>query len=212
MLLALAISLLIPSGDPPVKLKISEDMFMRGDRARVYVKSAQPGYLLVLRADAKGRVRVLFPQSPDDDSYIRAGKQLEVRGRGDRDAFTVDDAEGSSKIIAAVSPRPYNTAAYSRAGHWDYGAFSIIDTTGVDTEALLLSIADGMSAEGEKYEYDLVTYTVASEEERGGGYGSAHPRVHIGIYGGWGYGPPLGAWGWRSWYAPVHRPCWGCRW
>ena len=211
MLLVLALSLLMPSGDPPVRLKISNDMFMRGDRARVYVKSAQPGYLLVLRADAKGRVRVLFPQAPDDDTYIPAGKQLEVRGRGDRDAFTVDDADGSGKIIAAVSPRPFNTAEYSRGGHWDYWALSLVDTAGVDTEALLLSIADGMSAPGEKYEYDLVTYTVASDAEHGG-YGHAHPRVHIGIYGGWGYGPPLGAWGWRSWYAPVHRPCWGCRW
>jgi len=110
MLFALAIALLIPSGDPPVKLKVSNDMFMRGDRARVYVKSAQPGYLLVLRADAKGRVRVLFPQDPDDDTYIRAGKQLEVRGRGDRDAFTVDDADGAGKIIAVVSPQPFNTA------------------------------------------------------------------------------------------------------
>jgi uncharacterized protein DUF4384 len=211
MLLVLALSLLMPSGDPPVKLKISNDMFMRGDRARVYVKSTRPGYLLVLRADAQGRVRVLFPQAPDDDTYIPAGKQLEVRGRGDRDAFTVDDAGGSGKIIAAVSPRPFNTAQYSRGGHWDYWALSLVDTAGVDTEALLLSIADGMSAPGEKYEYDLVTYTVASEGELGG-YGYAHPRVHIGIYGGWGYGPPLGAWGWRPWYGPVPVRCWGCRW
>lgn len=212
MLLVLALSLLMPSGDPPVKLKVSNDMFMRGDRARVYVKATQPGYLLVLRADAKGRVRVLFPQSPDDDTYIPKGKQLEIRGRGDRDAFTVDDADGPGKIIAVVSPRPFNTAEYSRGGHWDYWALSLVDTAGVDTEALLLSIADGMSAQGEKYEYDLVTYTVASEEEHSGGYGYAHSRVHIGIYGAWGYAPPLGAWGWHSWYAPVRRPCWGCRW
>ena len=211
MLLVLALSLLMPSADPPVKLKVSNDMFMRGDRARVYVKVAQPGYLLVLKADANGRVRVLFPQAPDDDTYIPAGKQLEIRGRGDREAFTVDDAEGSGKIIAAVSSRPFNTADYSRGGHWDYWALSLVDTAGVDTEALLLSIADGMSAQGERYEYDLVTYRVAGEEERGG-YGYAHPRVHIGIYGGWGYAPPLGAWGWGGWYAPVRRPCWGCRW
>ena len=212
MLLVLALSLLMPSGDPPVRLKVSNDMFMRGDRARVYVKSAQPGYLLVLKADAKGRVRVLFPQSPDDDSYIPRDKQFEVRGRGDRDAFTVDDADGPGKIIAAVSPRPFNTSAYARGGHWDYWALSIVDTSGVDTEALLLSIADGMSAQGERYEYDLVTYTVASPEEHAGAYGHAYPRVHIGFYGTWGYGPPLGAWGWRSWYAPVRPPCWGCRW
>lgn len=210
MLLVLALSVLLPSGDPPITVKVSNDVFMRGDRARVYVKSAQPGYLLVLRADARGRVRVLFPLGPDDDAYLRGGKQVEIRGRGDRDAFTVDDAEGSSKILAAVSSRPFNTAAYARSGHWDYWAFSLVDTTAVDTEALLLSIVDGMSAEGEKYDYDLVTYTVAGSERESGGY--HHAPLHVGLYGWWGYGPPLGAWGWTGWYAPIPRRCFGCRW
>jgi hypothetical protein len=209
MLLALALSVLLPSGDPPIKLKISDDVLMRGDRARVYVKTTQPGYLLVLRADAQGRVRVLFPQAPEDDSYIPAGKQLEVRGRGDRQAFTVDDAEGSGKILAAVASRPFNTAAYARGGHWDYWAFALVDTTAVDTEALLLSIVDGMSAGGERYDYDLVTYTVAGEGESGGYH---HAPVHVGLYGWWGWGPPLGAWGWTGWYAPIPRRCFGCRW
>jgi hypothetical protein len=212
MLLALAISALLQSGDPPISVKVSDEVFMRGDRARVYVKTTEPGYLLVLRADAQGRVRVLFPHAPDDDAYIRGGKQVEIRGRGDRDAFTVDDAEGSGKILAAVASRPFNTAEYARGGHWDYWAFALVDTTAVDTEALLLSIVDGMSAEGERYDYDLVTYTVGGSGGESGGY--RHSPVHVGFYGWWGWGPPLGAWGWgaRGWYAPYPRRCIGCRW
>jgi len=45
------------AADPPVKVWFSSDGKYRfGDRAKVYAKTAEDGYLVVLRADA-GRVR-----------------------------------------------------------------------------------------------------------------------------------------------------------
>jgi hypothetical protein len=194
MVLALALAVLLPS-DPPIKVKISDDVFVRGERARVRVKTAQSGYLLVLRADAQGRVRVLFPLEPTDDAAVRGGKEIEVRGRGDRDAFTVDDAEGSGKILAAVSAQPFQVDAFALGGHWDYRALAAADS-GNDAEAALLTLVNSMT--GGTYDYDLVTYTV-----------SDHPsfrRAHVWGWGGWG-------WGWRGrgagWYGPR---CWRCRW
>ncbi len=127
MLLALGsltLSFLFAVGDPPIRLKLSDDMFFRGEHARVRVKTAATGYLLVLRADAEGHVRVLFPLEPTDDASIRGGKEFEIRGRGNREAFTVDDREGSGKILAAVSARPFQLDSFSRGGHWDYAALS----------------------------------------------------------------------------------------
>src|SRR6266581_5627560 len=70
MLRALLLSLLLsaPSGaaaaarsdDPPVKVWLNQDNFRRGDRARVNAALAEDGYLVVLRSDADGLVRVLF--------------------------------------------------------------------------------------------------------------------------------------------------------
>lgn len=188
MLLALALSLLV-SGDPPVKLKISDDVFVRGERARVRVKTTQNGYLLVLRADAQGHIRVLFPLEPTDDATIRGGKEVEIRGRGDRDAFTVDDRDGSGKILAVVSAQPFRTEAFARGGHWDYRALALADS-GSDSEAALLAIADQMA--GGRYDYDLATYTVTNE-----------PRYRRAPMWGWG------GWGWGGWYGPR---CWRCRW
>src|SRR2546426_1006960 len=54
-------SLANPSAaDPPIKVWLSNDVLMRGDRARMHVKATQDGYLVVLRADAAAHIRVLF--------------------------------------------------------------------------------------------------------------------------------------------------------
>src|SRR5258708_3893740 len=74
----------------PVTVRLNHDQFDPGDRARVYVQSAQDGYLVVLHADAEGRIRVLFPLDPTDDDFVRGGRKFEIRSRGDRDAFQID--------------------------------------------------------------------------------------------------------------------------
>lgn len=197
MLLALALSLLMPSDDPPIRLKISDDVFVRGERARVRVKAAHDGYLLVLRADAQGRVRVLFPLEPSNDAAIRGGKEVEIRGRGDRDAFTVDDAEGSGKILAALSTQPFQLDAFALGGHWDYRALAAQDSA-ADAEAALLALVNRMSQGS--YDYDLVTYTVTD-----------HPPLRRArMWGGWGWGGwGWSGWGWGGWYGPR---CFRCRW
>src|SRR2546428_9588206 len=108
MMLPLLLSLMVsPTDDPPVKVWLNHDnYFQRGDKARVNVRLAEDGYLLVLRADAEGRVRVLFPLDPSDDNFVRGHETIEVRGRGDREAFFVDDREGSGRVLAAPSAPP----------------------------------------------------------------------------------------------------------
>ena len=195
MLLAIALSLplFLPSGDPPIRVKLSDDVFARGERARVRVKATQNGYLLVLRADAQGRIRVLFPLEPTDAAAIRAGKELEVRGRGDRDAFTVDDGEGSGKILAAIFAEPFRTDAFARGGHWDYRALALADSGGAaDTEATLLALVQQMA--GGAYDYDIATYTVTNQPR--------YRRAPMWGWGGWG-----GRWG--GWYGPR---CYRCGW
>src|SRR3989449_4494487 len=100
MMLPLLLSLVVSvTDDPPVKVWLNHDnYFQRGDNARVNVRLADDGYLLVLRADAEGRVRVLFPLDPSNDNFARGHETIEVRGRGDREAFFVDDREGSGLV------------------------------------------------------------------------------------------------------------------
>src|SRR5712691_13017755 len=81
--------------DPPVKVWLDQDNYRRGDKAHVNVELGEDGYLVVLRADADHRVRVLFPLDPGDDAFVRGGETREIRGRGDREAFSIDEREGT---------------------------------------------------------------------------------------------------------------------
>jgi hypothetical protein len=186
MIAALALSLLLPtttsaiprttSDDPPIHLKLSNDEYARGDRARVRVKTAQDGFLVVLRTDANGHVRVLYPLNPEDAGAVRGGREFEIRGRGNREAFTVEDREGSGTVLAARSDQPFHFDDFMRGGHWDYRALAG-DSTAEDAEATLLDLVERMT-DGE-YDYDVVSYMV---------YAQPSNRYYAGWYNPWWFG------------------------
>src|SRR5437667_3842885 len=109
--------------DPPVRVWFNSDgNYQYGDRAKVYAKAAEDGNLVVLRADASGQVRVLFPVDPDGDQQVRGGKKYELKGRGGREAFVVDDTSGHGTVLAALARTPFQFAQFEKNGHWDYSA------------------------------------------------------------------------------------------
>src|SRR5207244_11310851 len=89
------------------------------------VNRAAAGYGVVLRADGGGRVRVLFPLDPTADDFVRGGNTLEVRGRGDREAFFIDEREGTGVVLAARSIAPFKFDEFVRGDHW---AYRVLDT------------------------------------------------------------------------------------
>lgn len=197
----------LPLADPPIKVWLNDDHFERGDKARVYVKADRDGYVVVLHAEPDGRVRVLFPLDPSDDDYVKADETYEVRGRGDRHAFTVYDSRGEGAVFAAFSPDPFKFDAFVRQDHWDYRVDGF--KVGDDAEADLTELARQMASQS-GFEYDLVRYDVSRSVAYGGSYYPYYP----GYYGGW-YDP---------WYSPwrsgifvgfsIGRPwyysCWSC--
>jgi hypothetical protein len=175
----------------PIQLRLSDDEYMIGERAKVRVKTDRDGYLVVLRMDGQGRVRVLFPVDPDDSMTIRGGKEYEVRGRGDREAFVVDEPRGTGAVLAAISDQPFDFTGFTRGRHWDYRALVDSATEG-DPEATLLDLVDRMSGGGH-YDYDLARYTVLENQRT-----PSHARFYGPVY----YDP---------WYSPAFSPYWGSR-
>ena len=103
--------------DPPIQVSFNDDgKYVYGDKAKVYVKTAEDGYLVVLRSDARGNVRVLSPVDPDDDQQIHGGKKYEAKGRGGREAFVVEDTSGNGVVLAAWSKTPFDVRRYERGG------------------------------------------------------------------------------------------------
>ncbi|MBI1968121.1 MAG: DUF4384 domain-containing protein [Gemmatimonadetes bacterium] len=189
--LLLALVLHVPAPDnPPVRVSLKGgDAFLRGDRARVQVRVQEDGYVVVLRADADGRVRVLFPLDPGDDAFVRGGKTFEIRGRGGREAFFVDEREGTGLVLAGRSTDPFRFDEFVRGDHWDYrvlGAARVRD----DPEAGLLDIVRRMAG-GNRFDYDMAPYTVESP----GAY-----RSHVAFY----------PFSYHRYYDPFWGACFGC--
>jgi hypothetical protein len=214
MLLALLLSL--TQSPPPIKVEINHDRFAPGDQARIYVQTERDGYLMVLHADPSGRVRVLFPLDPTDDDFIRGGRKVEIRGRGDRDAFVVDDDDGTGTVIAAVSADPFKYDDFTRNGHWDYRVLRDASTRN-DPLTGLLDLADSM-ASGAHYDYDEVTYyvtrhVVSRYSSYGYGYDDFWYPYHYGFGLGIGFGYPFGYGYPYGFYNPFYNPfCFNTFW
>ncbi|HEX9705336.1 MAG TPA: DUF4384 domain-containing protein [Gemmatimonadales bacterium] len=209
MVLALLASLLAsPVDDPPIKIWLNQDgYFFAGDRARVRVQVAQDGYLVALHADADGRLRVLFPPDPGDDARVRGGRRFEVRGRGDREAFWVDQREGTGFVLAAWSPTPFRFDGFVRGNHWDYRALALGDTGDVaDPEQALLDVVHRMASDG-TFDYDIARYSVGAPHAYRRGWRS--PRYSpVSLRIGFGWGRPFYRYGYSGSYGSCYDSFW----
>ena len=176
--------------DVPVRVRLNHEQLEMGDRARVYIKTARDGFLVILHADPQGRVRVLFPIDPDADNFVRGGKELELRGRSDREALQMD-AEGSGTVLAAFSVDQFQFDELTRNGHWDYLALGGPDeSVKNDPLAGLLEIVNNM-ARDHQFDYDVATYSVGSANYLSDFdyHGHWYSHTHVGIQFGFGYYP-----------------------
>ena len=184
-----------PVKDPPVKVWLSsKGDFLFGQKAKAYVQAAEDGYLIVLHADTRGRVRVLYPLDPSGDQFLRGGKKYEIKGRGGREAFVAADS-GRGVVLAAFSKGRFDVEKFTQNGHWDYRSLSQGNVAS-DAEAALTDLVQQMQPT-EHYQYDLATYVVmdpryAGYGRRGGGWGHGPygPRIGLTLGYGWPYYGP----------------------
>jgi hypothetical protein len=190
----------VASKDPPVRVWFNSDgNYAYGDRAKVYARSAQDAYLIVLRSDGVGHVRVLFPIDPPGDQRITGGRKHELKSRGGREAFVADDTSGHGTVLAAISESPFRVDHFAQGGHWDTRALSSPRVRD-DAESGLLELVQRMKTPDERFVYDVAAYVVSERYARG-----LYPDPYAGFgWSGydpwWGYGRGLGAGLWvRSW-------------
>jgi hypothetical protein len=189
----------VASKDPPVHVWFnSGGDYGYGDRAKVYAKSAQDGYLIVLRSDGAGHVRVLFPLDPQGEQRITGGKKYELKGRGGREAFVADDTSGHGTVLAAISGSPFRVDQLTQSGHWNTQALSTPRVRD-DPESGLLELVDGIKTPNQRFDYDVATYVVSKPYARDL---YRYPYAGPGWWGydpWWGYGRGFGlGFGWRS--------------
>ena len=209
------------AADPSIRVSLDRRDYEPGDEARVTVSVRDDGYLLVLRLSPDGYVRVLFPLDPGDDSFVRGNGSYEIRGRGDRSAFTVSSSSGAGTVYAAWSTEPFRFDDYVLGDHWDYRVLDGSQIQG-DPEAGLTELAQRMSTG--HFDYDLTGYSVERQVAYSGTthyvtmypspypYSYPYPYSSGCYYGGWcgsrsffSVSIGFGWGGWRSaWYDPYY--------
>lgn len=144
--------------DPAIQIWISNDRrFLPGDRGKVQVRTREDGYLAVFHVEPDGTLRVLFPLDPGDDNFVRGGRKYEIRGRGGREAFTVDDHRGRGTVYAAVSHDPFRFDQFVLGDHWDYRSLAP-QRLSADPEQELNELVRRMV--DNSFDYDILSYDV----------------------------------------------------
>ena len=147
-----------PPRDPPVDVWLDFHVFRRAGPARVFLRSRDDGYVVVLRADATGKVSVLFPLDPRDRNFVRGGQTLEIRSRGDLAAFFVDERGGAGTVLAVWSADTLAFGEFAHGDRWDYRALARRSVND-DPEAGLLAIVRSMVG-SRPFDYDVAHYRV----------------------------------------------------
>jgi len=94
------------------------DTYRRGERVRVYFRTENDAYVTIFRVDTDGRVRILFPQDPNDPNLAHGGETYTVGGLDGQDAFMVDDYPGVGYVFAVASADPFIYDPLEANDHW----------------------------------------------------------------------------------------------
>jgi Domain of unknown function (DUF4384) len=191
-------------GDPVVRVTLnSNSVYDRGDRARVFVKVRDDGYIIALLATPDGRVRPLYPAEPTDENHVSGGSKFEIRSREEGAAFVVNDTHGTGMVYVAYSTEPFKLDNFMTGDHWDNDAFPDSGVTGHE-EAVMTDLVQQM-ATGAHFDYDLASYRVAPPFHRDQVYADNGDNVVNDPMDGY-YPAPLfvGAYGWPWWEQPAY--------
>jgi hypothetical protein len=134
--------------------------YASGQGVRVHFRPDRDAFVTILRVDTDGRVRVLFPREPWEDNFARGGRDYEVQGGYDRDAFNVDDYPGVGYLFAVASADPFVYDGIQSKEHWDYRLIADGRVRG-DPYVALTDLAQRIVPDGYgDWDYDIAPYYV----------------------------------------------------
>jgi hypothetical protein len=116
----------------------------------LYVKLSDPGHVVLLHVDAIGRIQVLFPELPGDNTAIAADAPLAI-------ALPPTAQANPATFVAVRSRWPFAFTALKTGFDWDYENAWLLQPTAGDPLGALLDIADRIT-DGRPYDYGVISY------------------------------------------------------
>ncbi len=100
----------------------SEDAILhRGERLRLYYRTAADAYVAIFQIDTNGTVRLVYPRSPEENHYVRGGRDYRLLFPSATWWYVQDDpGVGYFFVVASPEPFDFNDLRYSHyEGGWD---------------------------------------------------------------------------------------------
>ena len=144
------------------------DVYHRRDPIPVTYRADRDGYVMVMRVDTDGRIRMLYPSDPAGDNFVRGGQEYRVPnpyGYEVEHAFAVDDYPGVGYVFAVLSRDPFDFGPYVRNGHWDYRTMGVDGRITGDPYIALTEIAEDILPPYGSFGFDLAPYYVGAQFE-----------------------------------------------
>ena len=144
-----------------------DPVLQRGDRVRVYYRSTVTAYVAILQVDTDGVVRLMYPQSPEENHYARANR--EYRLLFPRSSYwNVGDRSGMGYFFIVTSSTPFDFSDFRYSyydGGWD---LSVVGNRIYEDPYMAMDdyvprlVPDWESA---AYSLDFVSYSVGGVHE-----------------------------------------------
>jgi len=97
-----------------------EPVLHHGDRVRLYYRTTRDAYVAIFRLDTNGTTRLVYPRSPHDTHFVRAGRDYRLVFPSGSSWFVEDDP-GVGYYFAIASETPFQFGAFSYAANTGYG-------------------------------------------------------------------------------------------
>jgi len=144
---------------PGISVWMDRDQpYQRGDRAHVFIRTAEPAFVTVLRVDTDGQLRVLFPKEPWRTTRVGGSRTFEVTAPAGARPLIIDDFPGVGYLLAIASPSPFHYEDITRGDYWDFRAVSGGRVRG-DPYVILADLAQRVAG-GNPHGYDIAAYHV----------------------------------------------------
>jgi hypothetical protein len=157
-----------PDRSPQISLwtNRADDLFERGDRMTVFVRTDVDAYVTIFRVNTDGRVRVLYPARPYDDSYVRGATNYAVPGTREGYTLRVEEYPGEGFLFALVTLDPIAFGQFSRGAEWDYAALGLARRVTTDPYLLFSDLLAAFVPETyPDYAYAVTPYYVGARHD-----------------------------------------------
>lgn len=144
----------------------ADDLFERGDRMTVFVRTDVDAYVTIFRINSDGRVRVLYPARPYDDNYVRGATAYAVPGTREGYTLRVEEYPGEGFLFALVTLDPVAFGTFARGPEWDYGTLGLASRITGDPYVLFSDLLAALVPETyPDYGYAVTPYYVGARHD-----------------------------------------------